>query len=64
MSRNESLRDYANSVCTIENELSFTRYVLPEYDKRFALLSGLREEFEIKKVIFCENQEQSFDSLV
>ena len=64
MGRNVSLHDLANIICTIENELSLTAYVFPEENKCFVLLSGLKEEFEIKKIIRSESHEQNFEALV
>ena len=60
MKHNESIRDYANSICTLVKGLSLASYTLSEEDKIFALVNGLRNKFEIKKTILQDKREYMF----
>jgi len=65
MSDRDTIRKYANSICSIQHELSYSGHELSENEKKFTLLNGLREEYEMKKQILLERvTKTSFEQLV
>ena len=64
MIEGESIRSYVNRLCTIERQLAFAGKEVDETDKKYALLNGLRSEFEVKKTILMENYDTPFEKMV
>lgn len=64
MSQQESVREFVNRICTIERQLSFAGKHIDEDDKKYALLNGVRAEFEVKKTILMESYDVSFEKMV
>lgn len=65
MKSKDSIRNYANEISFIEHELTFAGHVVDEEDKKFVLLNGLREEFNMKKAILQEKLgTTSFEALI
>ena len=64
MHSGETIREYVNRLCTIERQLAFAGKIVDDSDKKYALLNGLRPEFEVKKTILMESYETSFEKMV
>jgi len=65
MSERDTIRKFANDICSIQHELSYSGHELGENEKKFTLLNGLREEFEMKKQILMERvTKTNFEQLV
>lgn len=64
MMHGETVLEYVNRICTIERQLSFAGKVTDDSDKKYALLNGLRSEFEMKKTILMEYHDMSFERMV
>jgi len=64
MERDQSVRSYVNSIYEIENELALTGYELSDEDKKFALLEGLHDGYNIMRTILQHETELSFEDMV
>lgn len=64
MEPSETVREYVNRICTIERKLSFAGKIVDVSDKKYSLLNGLRNEFEVKKTILMESYDMSFERMV
>lgn len=65
MKSKDTIRNYANEISYIEHELTFAGHTVDDEDKKFVLLNGLREEFNMKKAILQERvSDTSFEELI
>jgi len=65
MSTKDTVRKFANDICSIQHELTYSGHDLTESDKKFTLLNGLNEEFHMNKEILMERiTTTSFEQLV
>lgn len=64
MGHGTTIREFVNEICKIERQLAFAGTSVDEADKKYALLNGLRKEFEIKKTILQENYDINFEKMV
>ena len=60
----ESIEEFVNKICDIENRLALSGYSLNTEDKRFALLEGLPEEYEMLKTVLEGQELQDFEAIV
>lgn len=61
MKSSSTIREFANEICSLENELSYAGHSLHDSDKKYVLLNGLRDDFEIKKTILQEKYDMTFE---
>lgn len=64
MGDKQSLRSFVESISEIENDLALSNYKLSADDKTFALLQGLRDEFDVYRSVLQNNPELSFEEIV
>lgn len=54
------MQQFANAITSIANDLASSGYMLPKFDKEFALLEGLPDSFDTIRTILherCDNEE-------
>ena len=55
MKSSSSIRDFANEICSLENELSYAVHFLHDSNKKYVLLNSLNDNFEIKRLSYKKN---------
>jgi hypothetical protein len=64
MGENQTIQEFANSICDIENRLALGGHLLSAEDKEYALLEGLPKEYELLKMMLEEDNTSSFSEKV
>lgn len=60
----QSIQEFVNEICDIENRLAMSGYTLNSEDKRFALLEGLPDDYEMLKTVLEGDELQNFEAIV
>ena len=64
MNDGEAARQSLIRICDIEREFAFAVKQVDKEEKKYALLNGIRAEFEVKITIFMKNYAMSFERMV
>ena len=60
----QSMQEYSNEITSIENQLAASGYKLTSFDKKYALLEGLSDEYDTTRTILREKDDLSFEQIV
>ena len=60
----QTIQEYANVIADIENQLAASEFLLSEFDKKFALLQGLPQEYDTIRTYLREKDTDTFAQLV